>query len=131
MLLCCALLLRLAIPAGWMPVIDARGVHLAICPGMAPMPMPMSRAISEPVAHGAAQPAMSGHHRPADEHRAEEHPCAFAGLALALAEPVAPGVALAPVPARASAVVPAATGAAIGRGLAAPPPPATGPPILV
>ncbi len=61
---------------------------------------------------------------------ANDHPCAFAGLAqaFAAADPVALPITL-PAPVIDPPLVPASV--AVGRGLAAPPPPQTGPPLLV
>ena len=118
----CALLLRLAVPAGWMPVAQADGrVRLALCPGAAP-------AASKHMAHVMGQRAHD--HGPASHDRGEHAPpCAFTGLALAAALPdVAPAPRLLPIvappPAMRRALV------SIGSGLAAPPPPQTGPPPL-
>ena len=122
-MLACALLLRLLVPAGWMPVRDATGLHLTICTGTGPMAMPM--------APGTTAGPMAGmaHHMPGDQQGIPEHPCAFAHHGLAVAAPRLPALVrpLAPV-----ALLPAglATRVAIGRGLAAPPPPPTGPPSL-
>ena len=118
-LLACALALRLLIPAGWMPVVDATGLHLTLCSGSGPIELP------------AAHHAMAGmaHHHHHHDQGMPDHPCAFAGLGLALAEPVLPAIALiAPVVEATVVVIPATV--AIGRGLAAPPPPPTGPPAL-
>ncbi|MGN6123620.1 MAG: hypothetical protein ACTHOJ_11770 [Sphingomonas oligoaromativorans] len=119
-LLACALALRLLIPAGWMPVADAQGLHLVLCSGSGPMEMPSAHAMA-----GMKGMDHHGHHDPS----MPDHPCAFAGLGLALAEPLLPQLAL---PARVAAVRVDHAGetVAIGRGLAAPPPPATGPPAL-
>lgn len=121
-LLGCVFLLRLAIPSGWMPVADASGVHLTICTGMGPAAAP-SFAMKALMAHGRHQ-MPSG-----QDHSGGDHPCPFTGFALALAEPLMPGL---DVPTRlTTTAAPAArTAAAVGRGLAAPPPPATGPPLL-
>jgi hypothetical protein len=114
-----ALLARLAVPAGWMPVTDADGTRLTICTGMGPLDAPQH-----------AMPGMPGHHLPGDHKQDDgDHVCPFAGAALALAEPTLPGLDLlplalnGPVPLLRIAV-------SVGRGLAAPPPPATGPPSL-
>ena len=118
-LLACALAVRLLIPAGWMPVVDATGLHLTLCSGSGPIELP------------AAHHAMAGmaHHHHHHDQGMPDHPCAFAGLGLALAEPVLPAIALiAPVVEATVVVIPATV--AIGRGLAAPPPPPTGPPAL-
>ena len=123
-LLACALLLRLLVPAGWMPVSDANGVHLTLCSGTGPMTMPSMAAI-------APSPTMAGmsHHMPTDQQGAPEHPCAFANLGLAVAEP-GPLALLPPV--ASATLMPAGVAllVSIGRGLAAPPPPPTGPPAI-
>jgi len=112
----CAMLLRIAIPAGWMPVAQADGWRLTICPGM---------TSGESV---AAMPGMH-HHKAPVGHDQGDRPCTFAGLGLAVALPDLP-----PAPALLAAVAEPASSApgvvALGRGLAAPPPPATGPPAL-
>ncbi len=115
-------MLRLAIPSGWMPVADASGVRLIICTGMGPTAAPVvtRKAV---MAHGRHQ-MPSG-----QDHPAGDHPCPFAGVALALAEPLSAGLEF-PTRAPATVVAAADTGVAVGRGLAAPPPPATGPPLL-
>lgn len=120
-LFACALLLRLIVPAGWMPVSDARGIHVVICTGMGPV----ETVIAVPMAASVS----GAHHGPADDHQAADHPCVFSGLGLALAEPRLPDLAVPPA-VRAFTLVAIATGVTIGRGLAAPPPPATGPPLL-
>jgi hypothetical protein len=124
-LLACALALRFLVPAGWMPVSDAYGLHLAPCSGTGPMtPATMPAMAMHHVMAGMDHHAPGGQDQPAPDHA-----CPFAGLGLALAEPALPAVALPPaveatlLPARILVV-------AIGRGLAAPPPPATGPPVL-
>ena len=120
LLLASALLLRLAVPAGWMPVSGADGTYLTICDGMAPQ-------------DSSAHTGMGAHHKALDHrghdsgHDRGDHPCVYAGLGLAL------DAARLPV-----AVLPAALAvliqsrphilASVGQGLAAPPPPSTGPP---
>lgn len=120
LLLVCALALRLLVPAGWMPVADAHGLHLTLCPGAGPI-MPATPHVMAGMTHPGSAP----HH----DQASPDHACPFAGLSLALDRPTAPPtvapprVAPLPLPVRPLAV-------AIGRGLAAPPPPATGPPLL-
>jgi hypothetical protein len=117
-LFACALLLRVAIPQGWMPVADAGGWRLTVCDGMGP------------AAAMAAMPGMThnAHDRHAPPpHDQGDHPCTFAGLALVAALPDLPP-ALARPAVRAVETLTAPVRIAIGRGLAAPPPPATGPP---
>jgi len=125
-LLACALLLRLLVPAGWMPVTDATGVHLTLCSGTGPMTMPMEAMAR--MAHGGTMAGMA-HHMPTDQQGAPEHPCAFANLGLAVAEP-GPLALLPPV--ASATLMPAGVAllVLIGRGLAAPPPPPTGPPAI-
>jgi len=112
----CAMLLRIAIPEGWMPVTDAGGWRLTICTGMGPLEMM------------ADMPGMGHHKAPAGQDQGD-HPCTFAGLGMAAALPDLPP---APdLPAAISVPTLIMLGiVAVGRGLAAPPPPATGPPIL-
>lgn len=126
-LFACALALRLAVPAGWMPVAQADGwVRLALCPGAAPI-------ATQPMAH-----TMQAMHGGTHEHAPDRHdhdrgdhapPCAFTGLAFAVA---LPDLASAPtlLPVAVSSPVTRHVLASIGRGLAAPPPPQTGPPHL-
>jgi hypothetical protein len=119
--LACALALRLLVPQGWMPVTNAQGFRIVPCSGTGPMDMATM-----------AMPGMSAHHGQADHdpHPAQpDHPCAFAGLSLALADPPLPTLLLAPA-ATGETFAPKPLAIAIGRGLAAPPPPSTGPPVL-
>ena len=122
-LLACALALRLLIPAGWMPVADAQGFHLTLCSGSARWRCPPD---TTPCRRWRA---WHHHHQHHHDQGMPDHPCAFAGLGLALAEPVLPMLALA-LPVVQALPAPIALADAIGRGLAAPPPPPTGPPAL-
>ncbi len=110
-----ALLARLASPPGWMPEVDASGFHLVPCDGTDTPPAMVG-------------PAHRHHHHGKAGHGADQ-PCAFAGLGLAMAEPLSPPRLVPPAPGR---TTPHAIHAAVavGRGLAAPPPPSTGPPLL-
>jgi hypothetical protein len=123
LLIAAALLMRIAVPGGWMPDASAHGWRIIPCSGMAPA--------------GHAHPAMAGmaNHidagqAPAKHDHASESPCDFAAAAQAASLPdfvpaPAPGFEARPAvpPARLPDSVP-------GRGLAAPPPPSTGPPPL-
>ena len=115
-LFACAMLLRVAIPEGWMPITDAGGIRLTICTGMGP------------VETMADMPGMNHHKAPAGQDQGD-HPCTFAGLGMAAAlpdlppSPILPGAAAMPTLIVLGIV-------SVGRGLAAPPPPATGPPAL-
>ena len=118
--LACALALRMLVPQGWMPVSDAHGFRITMCSGTGPMDMTMAMpgmAMHGKSDHGPQQPM-------------QEHPCTFAHLGMALAEPPSLTLALPPF-AQAEALALKSLTVAIGRGLAAPPPPSTGPPILL
>ncbi len=115
-LMLCALLLRIAVPAGWMPGASGNGTAITICTGT-----------------GIAQAWIDADgkvHKGDGKQPGQEQRCAYAVLGTAaLAAPGAPDLTSAD-PARTSL-----TGApfhvAIGQGLAAPPPPSTGPPSLI
>ncbi|MGS1018364.1 hypothetical protein [Allosphingosinicella humi] len=126
-----ALFMRLLVPPGWMPAADD-GIRLILCGGfgaevdhvaLGHAPEPADHAVSD---HTARADHSAGGHDRAPPGTAMDHPCAFAGFSAALA-PVEFVKLVAPVPTAAIAL--AAFGeVAIGRGLAAPPPPSTGPP---
>lgn len=124
-LIACALFLRFLVPQGWMPMQTGQGWRITLCSGSGPMIA--APAMTMPgMTHAMAMPA---HHLPADNWDAGDHPCAFANLALALNDPGTPVPLLPRLLLSAWIAGPAAL-VAIGRGLAAPPPPATGPPTL-
>lgn len=130
LMLALALLVRLLVPTGWMPTVDAGGLHLTWCGSAGPPPPAFQKAIADTAErlgldrgqHREGHPG--GHDKPGGD-----QPCSFAGLAFAALDPVAP--ALAAPPEVASPAAPRAGIVAIGRGLAAPPPPSTGPPVLI
>jgi hypothetical protein len=117
LLLACALFARIAVPPGYMIGSTAPGGMpvIEICTGQGAMTV--------------AMPGMSptGDHR--SEHQATDHPCSFAAAAAAvdLVTAIHPLTSALPV-----LVLPGlAPGfSRPGLGLAAPPPPKTGPPIL-
>jgi hypothetical protein len=118
----CALLLRMAVPAGWMPQANAAGVTLSWC---------ADSGASGPAALSEAKALLAeaiGKEAPAEHKKSAEQPCAFAMAAMPFA-PVDP-IAAPPAPARAEPVPHVRLETAPGRGLAAPPPLATGPPRL-
>lgn len=121
-LVACALMLRLLVPAGWMPQANAAGITLAWCDdsGLGGSKAPVeAQALLAKALGDKPVPA----HKPASD-----PPCAFATAAQPLA-----GVDFVPLP-----LAPAARSeplrpnfvATPGRGLAAPPPRSTGPPLL-
>jgi len=112
-LLAIALLMRLLVPTGWMPMAGS-GYAITLCTGM-----------------GAVQAWVDKDgnvHKGKPTDTKSEQPCAFSGYSLALDLPPFGGVAI--LPALPNAVLPVASLFAVdvGRGLAAPPPPPTGPP---
>jgi hypothetical protein len=118
MLLVAALIARSAAPEGWMPVVNAAGgIEIALCNGMGPETVMVLGA--DGALHKKAP--VSGHN--------ETHPCAFAGMGVGDAPPVI--AVAAPIPATTELLTPATPLVSFpGRGLAAPPPPAIGPPAL-
>lgn len=114
-----AVALRVLVPAGFMPG----------GPGEATIVLCSSQGLQTVVVDGLSPHAPD----PAGDHSGEpktDHPCAFAGLAVAFTP--ATGLQAAPIlwSAPAETEVPALA-VAPGRGLAAPPPPATGPPLSI
>lgn len=115
----CVLALRVAIPSGFMLDPDAHGwPRLIACPGAQAMPAPSPMAAMH---HGA------GHDR--HQHRGgTDHPCDFAAASASVDVAAQPHDTVLP-PVRSDArPVPLRAFARPGRGLAAPPPPKTGPP---
>jgi hypothetical protein len=113
----CALAVRMTIPAGWMPSAE-RSFAVTVCAGvnMSTVWVDTKGKIhkTDPAKHNA-----KGH-----------EPCAFAGMAMAVDIP-APVTAL-PIRADASlSSVATLFPVSIGKGLAAPPPPSTGPPSFI
>lgn len=129
--LLCILFGRAAVPAGWMPIASAhRGVVLAPCSGMGVATLPKANAMPAMDMPGMAAHASHDAGGESERHpdSAGDHPCSGAGVSVALETPVLDlpaALAIAPRAAPVGLLVPA-----IGRGLAAPPPPSTGPPIL-
>ncbi len=127
MLVACALMVRMLVPSGFMIAPSADGMPtIIVCPGQGPM-APMA-----PMAPMTTS-AMAGHdmhHKGGDQHdRSADHPCCFAPAAAAIdlaaaVHPVAPAPVAAFTPPLFHAF------ARPGLGLAAPPPPKTGPPTL-
>ncbi|GAA4028980.1 hypothetical protein GCM10022281_05100 [Sphingomonas rosea] len=124
------LLMRALVPAGWMPAIDADGIRLVLCSGWQEAPAAPSHDAGR---HGPGEghkmaASHGGGHPSGDEREKADHsaPCTFAASALTAPLPTqGPMLAVAPVVAVIAASVDLAR---IGQGLAAPPPPSTGPP---
>ncbi len=117
-LLSLTLAVRVIIPAGFMPTADAGGMmRISLCSGMGPQTAWLDKS-----GHVHKDTPAKGQHDP--------QPCGFGALAFGAETPDAPAmVSLAPLD-KAAIGLPSFT-LAIGRGLAAPPPPSTGPPILI
>ncbi len=117
-LIALALLARMLVPAGYMPTTGTDGmIRISVCTGMGAQTAFIGR---DGKVH---QDAPSGSHH-------DPQPCGFGALGLGLDD--LPVLNL-PLPAIVAAVtiVAARPVPAIGRGLAAPPPPSTGPPSLI
>lgn len=118
-LVACALLFRVLVPAGWMPIADANGLTLGWCSGVRHAVPAEARALLDQALPKSETPR----HQPSPD-----QPCAFAAAAqtVAATDPM-PAIrapeAAAPAPFLPLALIP-------GRGLAAPPPRSTGPPLL-
>lgn len=115
LLIACALFARIAVPPGYMIGADARsgGATIEICTGQGPMQIAIPGS------------GHDGHDR--SDHKATDHPCAFAGAAAAADVAIATPTPLPPVATHAPALSRPGF-ARPGLGLAAPPPPKTGPP---
>lgn len=127
LLFACAMLVRALIPTGWMPIADAQGFRIVLCSGTGPA-IPAAKA-TIPSVNAPMGDAMAGmhHEKSSDRHsQGPEHPCVFAGVTPAMDTPTLaaplPPVRIRAAPALVRALV------TIGHGLAAPPPPQTGPP---
>ena len=113
-LLALALALRVLVPAGWMPA-EGQGLAITLCSGSGAQTAWVD-ADGKIHKHGPAQGSMA------------DHPCAFAGMGAPMLGGDVPAPPLAILAPRDAIVSLAQAPAAIGQGLAAPPPPATGPP---
>jgi hypothetical protein len=116
LLIICALAVRLMIPAGWMPSAE-RSFVVTVCTGVNMSTMWID-------AKGKIHKVDPAKHKSADH-----EPCVFAGMAMATDAPSSVA-ALAITPDGSDRFVTATIPASIGKGLAAPPPPSTGPPVL-
>lgn len=109
-----ALFMRLLVPAGWMPASE-RGLAITLCTGT-----------------GAQQAWVDGQgriHKGKPGEGQADHPCIFSGFAALLDLPSSIDLPVGPLAFAAALPMVAGTAVAIGHGLAAPPPPSTGPPI--
>jgi hypothetical protein len=114
-----AVALRLTVLPGYMIQAAPGALTVVVCTANGAV----SQLIAPPVSSSAPQEQQ-------DEGDGKAPACAFAMAGATLAAPEAQIVAAAP-PSSATAPLPSARALAPGRGLAAPPPPATGPPFTV
>jgi len=118
LLLVAALLVRSIAPEGWMPVVNAAGgIEITVCNGTGPDDAMV------------LSPDGKLHHKGPGKNQSGDHACAFSGLGIADAPPTLVALS-APIFAPGAAPTLDPIDAFPGRGLAAPPPPATGPPSL-
>jgi hypothetical protein len=122
LLMALALLARMLVPSGFMPETSSGGIlALVMCSGQGPMAVPM---------HDGMQTAFSAaHHQDHQQPQSSDHTCPFAAAAAAAALAQVPQ-ALMPFVVVEGARLAASLFARPGLGLAAPPPPKTGPPLL-
>jgi hypothetical protein len=121
-LMALALLARLIVPAGFMPMQGADGVtRIMMCSGAGPMTMPMPAMMMGSAHHGSD--SKGGAHE-------GDHACPFAGFAMAAHVADMAG-ALPPLFAVAAVAPGLIVAMRPGLGLAAPPPPKTGPPLIL
>jgi len=131
LILVCALAVRVLVPAGFMVGHTASGAPaLVLCPGQneAPVATPMHHDMAHMMPDGSM---MSGDHDAGKQSHdpGTDRPCAFAAVGLAVDMPI-PAPLLAPAPAPAFIALLSQAPGNPGRGLAAPPPPSTGPPAI-
>ncbi|WNO54053.1 hypothetical protein [Stakelama saccharophila] len=108
------LLLRILVPSGFMPVETDGKIVIQLCSG-----------------YGPAGIADLGKKKPTDQHKGSRHPCAFAGgFAGSLLPPILPPAAVLPLPTVLLSFGSALADLTVHR-LAAPPPPAIGPPLNI
>ncbi|QCB44384.1 hypothetical protein E5673_11835 [Sphingomonas sp. PAMC26645] len=89
--LACALVMKILVPAGFMPVVSGGRVTIEICGGIAPAQKVMAPMMAMPM------PGMA-HHPGKSDHQEREMPCAFSGLtapSLAAVDPVLLAIAIA------------------------------------
>lgn len=114
LLIALALMLRVLIPAGFMPA-TGQGVAIMLCTGMGATTVWVD-----------ANGDIHKQKPPADGQK--DQPCAFAGFGAAFDLPGFAGNPIAPAFSTAALAPAISVVVAIGQGLAAPPPPSTGPP---
>ncbi len=117
-LLVLTLAIRVIVPSGFMPTTDDNGmIRISMCSGMGPQTAWLDKS-----GHVHKDPPTKGQHDP--------QPCGFGALTVGAemsnTPAIEPPVLFSEDPSFLPAIAPS-----IGHGLAAPPPPSTGPPILI
>ena len=113
-----ALAMRMVVPAGWMPTVSNGQATITLCTGAG---MVEAWVDADGKLHKEA---------PVKKHVGDQ-PCAFAGVGAAADFPAFASIALALPFVTQPSLAFAYNNVAIGLGLAAPPPPAIGPPSLI
>lgn len=117
-IIACALLLRIIVPAGWMPSADIDGrMRITLC-------------TSTGLVEAYVDRDGTIHEKSSKSEPKTDQPCSFAGMGVAIAMPTILYAAMPPLLA-AAPILPRLRSVSIGRGLAAPPPPAIGPPAIL
>ena len=91
--LVCALVMKILVPAGFMPVVSGGRVTIEICGGITPAQTVMAPMMAMVM----TMPGMA-HHSGKSDHQEREIPCAFSGLtapSLAAVDPVLLAIAIA------------------------------------
>ncbi len=122
-LIALVLAIRVLVPAGWMVAAGPGGAVLVPCSGMGPATVTPAHDTGHGAHRGVAQDDA-----PAHQDTAGNHPCAFAGIGQAIGTPFASVIPALALPRATPSGVRFTV--AVGHGLAAPPPPQTGPPRL-
>ena len=113
-----AIALRILLPAGFMLQTSGRDLPgLVICTGQGAMTLAADGTLQSDTEDGSAA-------------NTETHPCAFSSAVVGFTAPLAVGVALS-LPLSSPVTAPRLMTQRPGLGLAAPPPPTTGPPIQI
>jgi hypothetical protein len=107
---------RLVVPTGWMPVAAERGIAFVLCSSEGPAPAWID-----------ASGKLHKGKQDGEGHRSAES-CPFAAFSAPLDLAAGPDLATPAIPVARSVMGHAAANT-VGHGLAAPPPPATGPPL--
>lgn len=128
LVLACIFVMKALVPTGWMPVAANGLVELQLCSGMKAVPaQSLSQEQRDLMAALQHHAGTAGDDAPDGDQPMADQPCAFAAAAVVW-PPLAETAPLFRAQAETALHGIPASAASVGRGLAAPPPPATGPP---